>query len=96
MGQIDAVLLSHSDTSHLGALPYLVGKAGLKVPIYATLPVHKMGQMFMYDHYLGRQVSSLTPRVHTASPLSASALSFPTSQVATPRPSAPPTLECEH
>lgn len=61
MGQIDAVLLSHSDTSHLGALPYLVGKAGLKVPIYATLPVHKMGLMFMYDHYLVRQVSPLTP-----------------------------------
>lgn len=57
MGQIDAVLLSHSDTSHLGALPYLVGKAGLKVPVYATLPVHKMGQMFMYDHYLARQVN---------------------------------------
>jgi Cft2 family RNA processing exonuclease len=60
VGQIDAVLLSHSDTSHLGALPYLVGKAGLKVPVYATLPVQKMGHMYMYDHYLGRQVSPLT------------------------------------
>eukprot|EP00240_Pyramimonas_obovata_P001561 CAMPEP_0118929284 /NCGR_PEP_ID=MMETSP1169-20130426/6328_1 /TAXON_ID=36882 /ORGANISM="Pyramimonas obovata, Strain CCMP722" /LENGTH=437 /DNA_ID=CAMNT_0006871443 /DNA_START=155 /DNA_END=1465 /DNA_ORIENTATION=+ len=53
--EIDAVLLSHSDTTHLGALPYLVGKKGLKAPVYATLPVHKMGQMYMYDHYLSRQ-----------------------------------------
>ncbi|XP_075145543.1 cleavage and polyadenylation specificity factor subunit 2 [Haematobia irritans] len=49
---IDAVLLSHPDVYHLGALPYLVGKLGLHCPIYATIPVHKMGQMFMYDLYM--------------------------------------------
>ncbi|KAJ8724145.1 hypothetical protein PYW07_008125 [Mythimna separata] len=48
---IDAVLISHSDPIHLGALPYAVGKLGLNCPIYATLPVYKMGQMFMYDLY---------------------------------------------
>ncbi|XP_026725742.1 probable cleavage and polyadenylation specificity factor subunit 2 isoform X2 [Trichoplusia ni] len=48
---IDAVLISHSDPVHLGALPYAVGKLGLNCPIYATLPVYKMGQMFMYDLY---------------------------------------------
>ncbi|GBP51084.1 Probable cleavage and polyadenylation specificity factor subunit 2 [Eumeta japonica] len=48
---IDAVLLSHSDPLHLGALPYAVGKLGLSCPVYATLPVYKMGQMFMYDLY---------------------------------------------
>ncbi|XP_060805281.1 probable cleavage and polyadenylation specificity factor subunit 2 [Amyelois transitella] len=48
---IDAVLLSHSDPLHLGALPYAVGKLGLNCPIYATLPIYKMGQMFMYDLY---------------------------------------------
>lgn len=48
---IDAVLLSHPDVLHLGALPYLVGKCGLSCPIYATIPVYKMGQMFMYDLY---------------------------------------------
>jgi Cft2 family RNA processing exonuclease len=53
--QIDAVLLSYPDPLHLGALPYLVGKCGLNCPIYATIPVYKMGQMFMYDLY---QVSS--------------------------------------
>ncbi|KAK0182676.1 hypothetical protein PV327_000789 [Microctonus hyperodae] len=52
--QLDAVLLSHPDTLHLGALPYLVGKCGLSCPIYATIPVYKMGQMFMYDMYQSR------------------------------------------
>ena len=49
--QIDAILLSHPDVVHLGALPYVVGRLGLKCPIYATIPVYKMGQMFMYDLY---------------------------------------------
>ena len=53
-----AVLLSHPDPAHLGALPYLVGRLGLACPVYATLPVHKMGQMFMYDQYLSRQVGA--------------------------------------
>lgn len=49
--QVDAVLLSYPDNLHLGALPYLVGKCNLTCPIYATVPVYKMGQMFMYDLY---------------------------------------------
>jgi len=49
--KIDAVLLSYPDNLHLGALPYAVGKLGLSCPIYATVPVYKMGQMFMYDMY---------------------------------------------
>ncbi|KAL0967596.1 hypothetical protein UPYG_G00254270 [Umbra pygmaea] len=52
--QVDAVLLSHPDPLHLGALPYAVGKLGLNCPIYATIPVYKMGQMFMYDLYQSR------------------------------------------
>ncbi|XP_014210156.1 probable cleavage and polyadenylation specificity factor subunit 2 [Copidosoma floridanum] len=52
--QIDAVLLSYPDPLHLGALPYLVGKCGLSCPIYATIPVYKMGQMFMYDIFQSR------------------------------------------
>eukprot|EP00743_Colponemidia_sp_Colp-15_P004992 GILK01005378.1.p1 GENE.GILK01005378.1~~GILK01005378.1.p1 ORF type:complete len:776 (-),score=169.28 GILK01005378.1:97-2331(-) len=47
--QIDAVLVSHPDILHLGALPYVVGKLGLKAPVYATFPAYKMGQMFLYD-----------------------------------------------
>ncbi|CAB0016650.1 unnamed protein product [Nesidiocoris tenuis] len=51
---IDAVLLTYPDPLHLGALPYLVGKCGLSCPVYATIPVYKMGQMFMYDLYQSR------------------------------------------
>lgn len=51
INQIDAVLLSHPDVLHLGALPYAVGSLGMKCPVYATVPVYKMGQMFMYDLY---------------------------------------------
>ncbi|XP_033106073.1 cleavage and polyadenylation specificity factor subunit 2-like [Anneissia japonica] len=54
IGQIDAVLLTYPDNNHLGLLPYLVGKCGLACPIYATIPVYKMGQMFMYDLYQSR------------------------------------------
>ena len=53
-----AVLLSHPDPPHLGALPFLVGRRGLTAPVYATAPVHKMGQMYMYDQFLARQVGA--------------------------------------
>lgn len=49
--QIDAVLISFPDLYHMGGLPHLVGKCGLHCPIYATIPVYKMGQMFMYDWF---------------------------------------------
>jgi cleavage and polyadenylation specificity factor subunit 2 len=49
--QVDAILLSHPDIDHLGALPYVHGKLGMKCPIFATVPVYRMGQMFMYDLY---------------------------------------------
>lgn len=52
--QIDAVLLSYPDMSHLGGLPYAVSQLGLSCPIYATVPIYKMGQMFMYDLYQAR------------------------------------------
>jgi len=52
--KIDAVLISFPDIAHLGALPVAVGKLGLSCPIYATVPVYKMGQMFLYDLYQAR------------------------------------------
>ena len=61
MNQIDAVLLTYPDNVHLGALPHLVGKCGLSCPIYATVPVYKMGQMFMYDLYQVRLVDLFEP-----------------------------------
>jgi cleavage and polyadenylation specificity factor subunit 2 len=49
---VNAVLLSHADLPHIGALPYAMSKLGLPTDhIYATGPVKKMGQMFMYDTY---------------------------------------------
>lgn len=51
---LDAILLSHPDPSHLGALPYLVKKFGVPCPIYATSPVTLMGQMFMTDIVLSK------------------------------------------
>jgi cleavage and polyadenylation specificity factor subunit 2 len=54
---VDLVLLSHPDTLHVGALPYLVAKGGLKAPVYAAAPVAKLGMMFMYDHHTGLHVS---------------------------------------
>ena len=58
---MDAVLLTYPDQLHLGALPYLVGKCGLSCPVYSTVPVYKMGQMFMYDLY---QVSKSSHTVY--------------------------------
>jgi len=54
LSRIDLVLITHPDIEHLGALPYAVGKLGLKAPIYTTFPVFKMGQMNLYDSYLSR------------------------------------------
>ncbi len=32
-----------------------MGRLGLRCPVYATIPVYKMGQMFMYDLYQSRR-----------------------------------------
>jgi hypothetical protein len=58
---IDAVLLSHPDVMHLGALPYAMKHLGLSAPVYATEPVFRLGLLTMYDHFLSRWVSSLVP-----------------------------------
>jgi hypothetical protein len=52
--KVDIILLSHPDLLHLGALPYAMSKLGLKAPVYGTIPLFKMGQMFMYDAYQSR------------------------------------------
>ncbi|KAL7680025.1 putative ribosomal protein L25 [Plasmopara halstedii] len=49
--RIDLVLVSHLDLAHMGALPYAIGKLGLNAPVYGTLPVHRMGQIALYDAY---------------------------------------------
>lgn len=55
--RIDLVLISHLDLAHMGALPYAIGKLGLKAPIYGTLPVHRMGQIALYDAYQAKMKS---------------------------------------
>ncbi|XP_059667087.1 cleavage and polyadenylation specificity factor subunit 2 [Cornus florida] len=52
---IDAVLLSHPDTVHLGALPYAMKHLGVSAPVYSTEPVYRLGLLTMYDHYLSRK-----------------------------------------
>ncbi|QCD94826.1 cleavage and polyadenylation specificity factor subunit 2 [Vigna unguiculata] len=52
---IDAVLLSHADTLHLGALPYAMKQLGLSAPVYSTEPVYRLGLLTMYDQYLSRK-----------------------------------------
>jgi len=56
---IDAVLLSHPDTLHLGALPYAIKHLGLSAPVYSTEPVYRLGLLTMYDHFLSRKVSQI-------------------------------------
>lgn len=60
----------------MGALPYLVGKCGLNCPIYATVPVYKMGQMFMYDFYLVNTVLNAPTRSLLGTPIDSSLLSL--------------------
>ncbi|KAL5994370.1 hypothetical protein ACLOJK_024420 [Asimina triloba] len=52
---VDAVLLSHPDTLHLGALPYAMKHLGLSAPVFSTEPVYRLGLLTMYDHYLSRK-----------------------------------------
>jgi hypothetical protein len=47
--RVDALLVSHADLAHIGGLPYAFKALGLSCPVYATLPVVKLGQMTLYD-----------------------------------------------
>ncbi|KAJ6851686.1 cleavage and polyadenylation specificity factor subunit 2 [Iris pallida] len=53
--KIDAVLLSHPDILHLGALPYAMKQLGLSAPVFSTEPVYRLGLLTMYDHYIARR-----------------------------------------
>lgn len=50
---VDAVLLTHAHLTHCAALPAAAARWGLRpeTPVYSTLPVWRMGQMFLYDAY---------------------------------------------
>jgi len=53
---IDAVLLTHPDLEHLGALPYLIGRHGLRARVYSTVPVRRMGHLAMHELLLDMRV----------------------------------------
>ncbi|OQR96138.1 cleavage and polyadenylation specificity factor subunit [Achlya hypogyna] len=57
--KIDLVLISHPDLAHMGALPYAVGKLGLRAPVYATLPVYRMGEIVLYEAFQARTKDDL-------------------------------------
>src|SRR4051812_27183467 len=51
---IDAILVSHGDLDHLGALPYFITKLGLTCPVYGTVPVYEMGRRTLLDAVMSR------------------------------------------
>jgi cleavage and polyadenylation specificity factor subunit 2 len=56
-------VLSHADHAHLAALPLIQGKPGnlaKPIPILCTLPVHKFGQMLLYDLFMNRSMEGTT------------------------------------
>ncbi|VDO12737.1 unnamed protein product [Rodentolepis nana] len=55
--KISAVLISHASLRHLGLLPVLYGKYGLRCPVYTTIPVCKLGQLVCYDEFQSRYLS---------------------------------------
>lgn len=57
MKKISAVLISHPSLRHLGLLPILYGRYGLRCEIYATIPVCKLGQLVCYDEFQSRFLS---------------------------------------
>ena len=54
---IDIVLLSHPDLTHLGAVPMLLSVWKSSALVFSTLPVNRMGQMFLYEAYLARSAA---------------------------------------
>ena len=51
---VHLVLISHASLEHVGAIPYAVAHLGLNAPIYSTLPVKRMGEMYLYDALIAR------------------------------------------
>ncbi|KAH8049386.1 hypothetical protein JL722_11916 [Aureococcus anophagefferens] len=54
---VDLVLISHHELRHLGALAAAKARYGLRAPIYATLPVTKLGFVTMYEAWAGYRAS---------------------------------------
>lgn len=48
---LDMVLLSHGDLEHCGGLPQLLSMLETSCPVLATVPVHHLGLVTLYDAY---------------------------------------------
>lgn len=48
---LDLVLLSHGDLKHCGGLPKLLSMIQVNGPVLATVPVHHLGLVTLYDVY---------------------------------------------
>jgi cleavage and polyadenylation specificity factor subunit 2 len=51
-------LISHPDLEHVGGLPFVVSRMDLDCPIYATVPVKRLGQVSLYEWILGLSAHS--------------------------------------
>lgn len=61
-GGVDAVLLSHPDFHHVGALPIVLGRQGMSnVPVICTSPVSKFSQMLLYEFVLNQKMEARAP-----------------------------------
>ncbi|KAF5840626.1 beta-lactamase-like protein [Dunaliella salina] len=56
---VDAVVLTHPDVYHVGALPYLIGRHGLTARIFSTVPVRRMGQLAMQELLLDKRAKKV-------------------------------------
>lgn len=45
IGELDLILLTHADTKHLGAVPYLLSKYPVTCPVVCTEPVCRLGEL---------------------------------------------------
>ena len=52
--QVCAVLLSQPDIAHMGALPYVYGKLGLRAPIYCPLPLRNEGIYLLANELISK------------------------------------------
>jgi cleavage and polyadenylation specificity factor subunit 2 len=52
--QVDLILISFPDLTHMGALPLIFKRLTKRPKVYCTLPVQKMGQMTLYDLFLSK------------------------------------------
>ena len=59
LSPFDGALVSHADLRHIGGIAYLHARGALNCPIYATLPVVKLGQMSLYDAQLNHKFRGL-------------------------------------